>query len=141
MRMPRPGPSVVSWIATIARSPLAASRQKTTCSCPGRSLAAKMAAGSDLDEDVVPLDLHGKAVDAAGRIVETLAAGHVVGPSMERTGDDLAVELAFAEGASAMLACVVDGEERASHVEQRDLASVHLDGLTLPRGEVLGFSD
>src|ERR1041385_1016580 len=138
---PRPGPSVVSWTATIARRPLAVSRQKTTCSWPARSLAANTAAGSDLDEDVVPLDLHGKAVDPAGRIVEAFAGGHIVCPRVQRASHDLTVELPFAERAAAVLAGVVDGEERAADVEQRDLTTAHLDRLALTGSEILRFAD
>src|SRR5262249_4812743 len=53
----------------------------------------------------------------------------------------LSVELPFSERAAAMLARVVDREERAPHIEERDLPTIHFDDLPLTRGEVLRLGD
>src|SRR5256714_9391223 len=125
-------------MATIARSLVTSSRQKTTCSWPSRSMVAN-SSSSDFDEDVVALDFHREAVDRASGIVEAFTARHIVRPGVQGAGHHRAVELAFAERATAMLAGIVYRVERAADVEQRDLSSIRLHGLALAGRQVRGL--
>jgi hypothetical protein len=43
---PSDGPSVVSWMAMIARRPLAGSLQMTTCSCPWSTICSRNEGGT-----------------------------------------------------------------------------------------------
>src|SRR5262245_7960312 len=102
-------------------------------------MLARSSRDLQLDEDVVALDLHRKAVDAAGGVVEALTRRHIVGPGVQRAGHHGAVELALAEGAAAMFASIAYRVELSFDVEQCHLPPVNLDGLPGPGCEVLGL--
>ena len=45
------------------------------------------------------------------------AVGYVVGPAMQRAGDDQFIQCSFSERSAAMLACVFGGVKLAVYVE------------------------
>jgi len=71
---------------------------------------------ADFDENIIPFNFNGIALDAHRRIHRRLARRNVVSPTVPWTCNDLAVQLAFAEWAAAVQADVVDGEEFAVNV-------------------------
>src|SRR5260370_9816595 len=81
---------------------------------------------SNLDEDVVAIQLDGEAGHLGHRIVHALSGGEVVLPSVPWAHDARAVDVAFAERAALMDASVADRVEITARVEECDFAPAGL---------------
>src|SRR5262245_11692488 len=80
-----------------------------------------------LDEDLAALDRHGEAGHACGGVVGVGAGGHVPPPTMPRTHDDGAVDVALAQRAAAVRTTVVEGVYRPRDIEYRQRPPVDLE--------------
>jgi hypothetical protein len=67
-------------------------------------------------------------------VIENLSTVEVEGPSVKRAGNVGAGNDAIGERAPSMWAAVIDGEERVSHIENRDATAGEFDGLALAHG-------
>src|SRR5438876_5783243 len=95
----------------------------------------------DGDQDRVALERHLVTLDALALVHRVAARGHVVLPAVPRAGDDHALELALPERPATVEAGVVDGVERAAHVEERDLLAARLDALARSGRDVADGGD
>ena len=68
---------------------------------------------------------------------QNLAGGDVEAGAVKGTGHHRAVHLPLGEGASTVRAGVVDGVQRAGHVEERHRLSFDVDGDRRPGRDVL----
>src|SRR5262245_16253519 len=84
---------------------------------------------SYIDDDVVAVDRYQIASDVHVLVVEILAGGDVILPSMPRATHDGAVDFAFAERAAAMLTLAVECIELSANMKQRQLLAVGVDRL------------
>lgn len=75
---------------------------------------------SDVYKDVFAANFDGIARQSNSGVGQHLAGGHVELPAMPRTGNDLPVELTFADGAAAMQTNAIDSKELALDVSHSD---------------------
>src|SRR5206468_6105654 len=104
---------------------------------PARAIRAGWQLG-DLDLDVFAFDSNVVAADSPSRWrPQNLAGGDVEAGAVKGTGHHRAVHLPLGEGASTVRAGVVDGVQRAGHVEERHRLSFDVDGDRRPGRDVL----
>jgi len=87
--------------------------------------------------NLILFDPYGKAGDDDVRTLRSLAGLYVESPSVPRTFDEVALQMAFSERSSRMRAGIVDGVEGSVDIKQGNPNPLDFDGPSGPRRNFL----
>ena len=87
--------------------------------------------------NLIPFDPDGTADDGDVRILRSFAGLNVESPSVPRTFDDVALQIAFSERSSRMRAGIIDGVEGSVDIKQGNPDPLDFDGPSGPRRNFL----
>ena len=89
------------------------------------------------DLNLIPFDPYGTTGDGDARIFRSFAGLYIESPSVPRTFDDVAIQMAFSERSSRMRTGVVDGVEGSVDIKQGNPGLLDFDGPSGPRRNFL----
>ena len=87
--------------------------------------------------NLIPFDPYGTTGDGDVRILRSFTGLYVVSPSVPRTFDDVALQMAFSERSSRMRAGIVDGVEGSVDIKQGNPDPLDFDGPSGSRRDFL----
>jgi len=87
--------------------------------------------------NLVSFDPYGTAGDGDVRILRSFAGLYVESPSVPRTFDDVALQMAFSERSARMRAGIVDGVEGSVDIKKGNPNPLDFDGPSGPRRNFL----